>query len=70
MIATINLLWIIPLSAMAGGFVLVVLLVYSFLNNARRNQNGRAAGTQNDQAKQEVADKAAGKGPEGPGAGR
>ena len=39
MIETINLLWIIPLSAMAGGFLLTVLLIHGVLAEKGKKKN-------------------------------
>ena len=37
---TMNLLWIIPLSAMAGGFLFCVLLVCMLMKNISARKNG------------------------------
>ena len=50
MIATINLLWIIPLSALGGGFILTALL----LNTLAQKLGGKHENKGSDQADRAV----------------
>ena len=50
MFDTIHLVWIIPLSALAGGFVLLVIFLNGVLHEmkARKKRNDNSSGTPAD----------------------
>ena len=52
MIDTINLLWIIPLSALAGGFVLTVSLLHSLITRMGVKKNDNKGSDQDDRPAQ------------------